>query len=74
MDFFPSDPPQLGRACPDCGAGEVRPTLDTLAGAYCQCSVCGHLWHDERRKPESPAVQGGRRLSDSKAQNPLQQL
>jgi hypothetical protein len=65
MDRLPPDPPQLIRECPDCGAGDVRATLDTFAGAYCQCESCGHLWHDERLKPGDDAVQRSRRSPDS---------
>lgn len=64
MDLFPSDPPKLNRECPDCGGGDVTPTLTTTAGAYCQCGTCGHLWHEERRKNENGAIKGGRRRTD----------
>ena len=64
MDLFPSDPPKVISACPDCGAGDVIATMSTLAGAYCQCSACGHLWHAERRKSEPEKIRGGRRRGD----------
>lgn len=67
MDLFPPESPRVNRACPDCGAGDVRPTLDTIAGAYCECEACGHLWHDERRKSTGDVRSGGRRRTDAPA-------
>ena len=70
MEGYPDDVQQLALACPDCGGGSVAPTLSTLAGAYCRCVACGHLWHVDRRQVESPAMADGRRSTDPGAGKP----
>jgi uncharacterized Zn finger protein len=64
MEGYPDDVQQLDLACPDCGGGSVGQTLSTLSGAYCRCFSCGHLWHVDRRRTDSPPLADGRRNTD----------
>ena len=52
--------------CPRCGKKDVKAAVRTRAGAYCQCDVCGYVWHVDqppadvtsalrRRKSDPPA-------------------
>jgi uncharacterized Zn finger protein len=70
MERYPKDIQQLSLACPDCGGGSVEQTLSTLAGAYCRCFFCGHLWHVDRRRTESPPLADGRRNTDPGVKKP----
>jgi hypothetical protein len=53
----------LCSVCPECGSEDTRVAIPSLVGTYCECSACGHLWHE----PLEPSPSGApelRRKSD----------
>jgi len=53
--------------CPQCRSTDVRVTLRTVAGGYCSCEQCAHLWHFDN-PPAQPSVTPQRRQTDHVAQ------
>jgi rubredoxin len=48
--------------CPSCGSTDVCLTLPSNVGAYCRCTTCGHVWHDEKKPPPRGRSLGRRRM------------
>ena len=50
--------------CPKCSSDQVKLTLPSQTGAYCQCRSCGHQWHDEKKPPSRGKPDVLKRKSD----------
>lgn len=50
--------------CPNCGATDVRASVQTLSGTYCQCPKCRHVWHVNVEPPTPKRKSPGRRKTD----------
>jgi uncharacterized Zn finger protein len=56
----------LCTVCPACGSEDTRVTIPSLAGAYCECRGCGHLWHDQPNLPSGLAPEPRRKTDRRK--------